>query len=64
MIDSSDPTRAFQGYHKNASANSKKVVTDAFKVGMSFFFFCCARSLCLLIFMTPLSWCSYDKIES
>ncbi|KAF9307182.1 hypothetical protein BGZ74_009888 [Mortierella antarctica] len=37
MIDSSDPTRAFQGYHKNASANSKKVVTDAFKVGDQYF---------------------------
>ncbi|KAG9064966.1 hypothetical protein KI688_002284 [Linnemannia hyalina] len=37
IIDSSDPTRAFQGYHKNASANSKKVVTDAFKVGDQYF---------------------------
>ncbi|KAF8938107.1 hypothetical protein BGZ47_008738 [Haplosporangium gracile] len=37
IIDSSDPTRAFQGYHKNASANSKKVVADAFKVGDQYF---------------------------
>ncbi|KAK3822743.1 MAG: hypothetical protein J3Q66DRAFT_377241 [Benniella sp.] len=37
IIDSSDPTRAFQGYHQNAGANSKKVVKDAFKVGDSYF---------------------------
>ncbi|KAG0369653.1 hypothetical protein BC939DRAFT_436327 [Gamsiella multidivaricata] len=37
IIDSSDPTRAFQGYHQNANANSKKVVTDAFKVGDRYF---------------------------
>ncbi|KAG0198617.1 hypothetical protein BGX28_007957 [Mortierella sp. GBA30] len=37
IIDSSDPTRAFQGYHKNASANSKKVVRDAFKIGDQYF---------------------------
>ncbi|KAF9950569.1 hypothetical protein BGZ72_007791 [Mortierella alpina] len=36
-IDSSDPTRAFQGYHKNASANTKKVVQDAFSVGDQYF---------------------------
>ncbi|KAF9427037.1 hypothetical protein BGZ94_005584 [Podila epigama] len=37
IIDSSDPIRAFQGYHQNASANSKKVVTDAFKIGDKYF---------------------------
>ncbi|KAF9897957.1 hypothetical protein BX616_004704, partial [Lobosporangium transversale] len=37
IIDSADPTRAFQGYHQNASANSKKIVTDAFKVGDRYF---------------------------
>ncbi|KAF9963134.1 Fatty-acid-CoA ligase FadD6 [Modicella reniformis] len=37
IIDSSDPTRSFQGYHQNSSANSKKVVKDAFKVGDSYF---------------------------
>ncbi|KAG0260588.1 hypothetical protein BG011_001806 [Mortierella polycephala] len=37
IIDSSDPTRAFQGYHKNASANSKKIAADAFKVGDQYF---------------------------
>ncbi|KAF9997797.1 hypothetical protein BGZ80_010920 [Entomortierella chlamydospora] len=37
IIDSTDPTRAFQGYHQNAGANSKKVVSDAFKVGDRYF---------------------------
>ncbi|KAG0305994.1 hypothetical protein BGZ98_003179 [Dissophora globulifera] len=37
LIDSTDPTRDFQGYHQNASANSKKVVSDAFKVGDRYF---------------------------
>ncbi|KAI8602301.1 putative FAT1-long-chain fatty acid transporter [Dissophora ornata] len=37
VIDASDPTRAFQGYHQNASANTKKVAADAFKAGDRYF---------------------------
>ncbi|KAF9161761.1 hypothetical protein DFQ26_004165 [Actinomortierella ambigua] len=37
IIDSNDPTRTFQGYHQNASANAKKVAADCFVKGDRYF---------------------------
>ncbi|KAG0301058.1 hypothetical protein BGZ98_008653 [Dissophora globulifera] len=37
LIDSSEPTRDFKGYHQNSSATSKKVVQDVFVKGDKYF---------------------------
>lgn len=34
MVDSTDPTKDFKGYHDNASATNKKIATNVFKTGM------------------------------
>ncbi|KAF9908035.1 hypothetical protein EC991_010279 [Linnemannia zychae] len=37
LIDSSEPTRDFKGYHQNSGATNKKIITDVFKTGDKYF---------------------------
>ncbi|KAG0377657.1 hypothetical protein BGX24_005690 [Mortierella sp. AD032] len=37
LIDATEPTRDFKGYHQNSGATNKKVITDVFKQGDKYF---------------------------
>ncbi|KAG0044868.1 hypothetical protein BGZ83_009843 [Gryganskiella cystojenkinii] len=37
LVDSTDPTKDFKGYHDNASATSKKIASNVFKKGDKYF---------------------------
>ncbi|KAG0366014.1 hypothetical protein BGZ54_005930 [Gamsiella multidivaricata] len=37
LVETTDPNRDFKGYHQNASATSKKIAKDVFKVGDTYF---------------------------